>query len=79
MNYELLLLFRKSRSFAALFCLHGKKCGSRQIPANSVAGNGKLCHGFALKTVFKKNILQKDRGRRGYQADWAVPLRRGGV
>jgi hypothetical protein len=38
----------------------GKKCGNRQIPANPVAGDGKLCHGFCLE-----NILQKNRGRRG--------------
>jgi hypothetical protein len=29
----------------------GKKYGNRPIPANPVAGDGKLCHGFCLENI----------------------------
>jgi len=35
----------------SFFVCMGKKCGNRQIPANPVAGDGKLCHGFCLENI----------------------------
>jgi len=34
---------------------------------------------FALKRLCERKHFAKNKRRRGYQADWAVPLRRGGV
>jgi len=44
----------------------GAEYGNRQIAANPVAGDGKLCHGFALKKILKEyGFVTENRGRRG--------------
>jgi hypothetical protein len=35
----------------SFFVCMGKNYGTRPIPANPVAGDGKLCHGFCLENI----------------------------